>query len=187
MKNYFFSIIMPVYNREYFLEKSIESVVSQNYPNFELIVVDDGSTDRSRQIINSMIVNNPKIKIHYYRKENGERGAARNYGADRASGDFLNFFDSDDLLYPHHLFTANQLLNEHPEADWFHLAYDIKNEMSELLKARSYLDKNPNRLLISGNHLSCNGVFVRKDIFSKNQFHTNRMLAGLEDWELWLV
>ena len=148
MKDYFFSIIMPVYNREYFLEKSIESVVSQTYPHFELIVVDDGSTDRSRQIINSMIVNNPNINIHYYRKENGERGAARNYGADRAKGDYLNFFDSDDLLYPQHLFTANQLLNKHSEVDWFHLSYDIKNEMSELLKAGPSFRKKPNRLLI---------------------------------------
>ncbi len=186
MKNYFFSIVMPVYNRESFLEKSIQSVVSQTYPHFELIVVDDGSTDGSRQIINSMIVKNPKIDIHYCRKENGERGAARNLGANKASGEYLNFFDSDDLLYPNHLAQANALLNKQPKAQWFHLGYEIKNEYLEKKGRGPLLFKNANRKLISGNHLSCNGVFVDSEVFSQFRFNEDRHLAGMEDWELWL-
>lgn len=186
MKEYFFSIILPVYNRAAFLKKSIESVLAQTYTHYELIVVDDGSTDEGGEIVQSLIHQHPDKKIRYYYKENGERGAARNYGAEKAQGEILNFFDSDDVLYPNHLKEANTLLNTHTKALWFHLAYDLKNEQLEPLGQGPVFNEAPNRLLISGNLLSCNGVFMEKGLFFKTRFNENRVLAGLEDWELWL-
>jgi len=186
VKEHFFSIIMPVYNRATFIEKSIQSVLLQTYSHFELIVVDDGSTDNTADVVKQLINQHPDKPIKYFYKENEERAVARNYGADRASGAYLNFFDSDDLLYPHHLLRANQFLTAHPEADWFHLGYDIKDEKLHLLGKGPAFNEHPNRLLITGNHLSCNGVFIRKELFSKTRFNTNRLLSGLEDWELWL-
>lgn len=177
---------MPVYNRAGFLEKSISSVLSQTYANFELIVVDDGSTDHTAEVVKEIINKYPDKQIRYFYKENGERGAARNYGAAKASGEILNFFDSDDLLYPNHLSEANAFLNAKDEIFWFHQGYDVKNENLELLKKGPTLPEFPNRKLISGNHLSCNGVFIKKDLFVKYRFNENRLLAGLEDWELWL-
>ena len=186
MKEYFFSIIVPAYNRASFLEKSLQSVLNQTYPHYELIIVDDGSKDNSGQIVKNLIAQHPEKNIQYYYKENGERGAARNHGAEKASGEILTFFDSDDLLYPNHLSEANLLLNTQPDALWFHLGYDIKNENLEFLSKGTVFIQQPNRLLISGNHLSCNGVFIRKDLFLSTRFNENRALAGLEDWELWL-
>jgi len=186
VKEHFFSIILPVYNRAAFLEKSIQSVLAQTYTHYELIVMDDGSTDHGGQIVQSLIKQHPDKKIHYHYKENGERGAARNYGADKALGEVLNFFDSDDVLYPNHLSEANAFLNTHPQALWFHLAYDFKNANLDLLGKGPVFNESPNRLLISGNHLSCNGVFIEKKTFLASRFNENRVLAGLEDWELWL-
>ncbi len=112
MKEHFFSIILPVYNRAAFLEKSIQSVLAQTYTQYELIVVDDGSTDHGGQIVQLLIKKHSDRKIHYHYKENGERGAARNFGADKALGEVLNFFDSDDVLYSDHLSEANAYLNK---------------------------------------------------------------------------
>jgi len=158
----------------------------QTYPHYELIVVDDGSTDKGGEIVQSLIKQHPDKKIQYHYKENGERAAARNYGAEKAMGEVLNFFDSDDVLYPNHLSEANAFLNAHPQALWFHLGYDFKNANLDLLGKGPVFKESPNRLLISGNHLSCNGVFIRKELFLRSRFTENRNLAGLEDWELWL-
>lgn len=186
MKDHFFSIILPVYNRAAFLEKSVLSVLSQSYTNFELLVVDDGSTDKGGEIVQSLIQQHPDKKIRYFYKENGERGAARNYGAERAQGDYLNFFDSDDVLHPNHLAEANALINHYPQAGWLHLAYVIQDEQNNTIKKCPIFSEHPNRHLIGGNHLSCNGVMIEKGLFLRTRFHENRLLAGLEDWELWL-
>jgi glycosyltransferase involved in cell wall biosynthesis len=97
--NPFFSIIIPTYNRAHLIGNTIQSVLSQSYPHFEIIVVDDGSTDNTEDVIASF--DSPKIR--YIKIKNSERGYARNYGAKQAKGEWLYFLDSDDKLYPNHL------------------------------------------------------------------------------------
>ena len=86
-----FSIIIPTYNRAAFLPKAIESVLAQTYTDWELIVVDDGSTDNTREVVAQY--NDERI-IYIY-QENAERSAARNNGISQAKGDFICFMDSD--------------------------------------------------------------------------------------------
>ena len=93
MHNIFFSIVIPTYNRAKFIDKAIASLLNQKYEDFEVIVVDDGSTDNTEEVVKSF--NNNKVK--YYKKENQERGAARNYGAKLAKGEYINFFDSGPI------------------------------------------------------------------------------------------
>lgn len=89
-----FSIITPTYNRGKFLHTCVNSVLNQEYSNWELIIVDDGSTDNTEEIIKSFNDN----RIKYYHKENEERSVARNFGIKKANGDYLLFLDSDDFL-----------------------------------------------------------------------------------------
>src|SRR5687767_9278561 len=96
-----FSIVIPTYNRAHLIKKTIESVLAQDFADFELLVVDDGSKDDTESVVSSFT----DKRVHYFKKQNGERGAARNFGAARAKGSYLNFFDSDDLLYRNHLST----------------------------------------------------------------------------------
>jgi glycosyltransferase involved in cell wall biosynthesis len=84
------SVIIPVYNRERYLAEAIESVLNQTYPAIELIIVDDGSTDRSAEIAQ-------KYPLTYHYQPNGGMGAARNAGVKLATGKFLAFLDSDDI------------------------------------------------------------------------------------------
>ena len=90
------SVIVPIYNVEKYLEKCINSIISQTYSNIEIILVNDGSTDSSELICKKY--ENTDKRIRYYKKENGGLSSARNYGIDRAKGDYLVFVDSDDYI-----------------------------------------------------------------------------------------
>ena len=90
------SIIMPVYNSEKTLKKSIESILCQTYTNFELIIVNDGSTDTSAEICEEFSKRDSRIKV--INKENEGAGPARNMGLDIAVGEYVMFPDSDDWM-----------------------------------------------------------------------------------------
>lgn len=95
----FFSVVIPVFNRARVLPGAIDSVLAQSEHDFEIIVVDDGSTDNPAAIVEAFA--DPRIR--YVRKENGGGGTARNRGIDLAQGRFVAFLDSDDVFLPHHL------------------------------------------------------------------------------------
>lgn len=181
MDSIFFSVIIPTYNRVSFIVKTLESVLNQSYPHYEIIVIDDGSTDTTEDVILSL--NNPKIK--YFKTENQERGAARNYGISKAEGDYIAFIDSDDIMYTHCIEFANEFIQKNNKPAIFHLAHEIRDMNENIIDTTIHL-KNINQVLIKGNPLGCMNVFIRKDISQKNLFNENRMMAGFEDWELWL-
>lgn len=180
MPDPFFSVVIPTYNRAGFIRNAIISVLNQSFEDFEVIVVDDGSTDNTEQVVKLI----PDGRIRYAKKQNAERGAARNFGANMARGLFVNFFDSDDLLYPSHLETAYRFLKAH-NVELCHLGYDVKNEEGRLRRSMQHIGSIQNEIL-SGNVLSCNGVFVKREIILQNPFNEDRGLSSLEDWELWI-
>ncbi|MDQ3048360.1 MAG: glycosyltransferase [Bacteroidota bacterium] len=163
------------------MKKTITSVLNQTYPSFELIIVDDGSTDDTSVVVQSF----SDQRIQYIKKSNEERGAARNAGIKAAAGDYVTFLDSDDLFYPNHLETAFLELSK-VNHELFHIRYEILDTGGKTIKQMEFLDDSANKKLIEGNFMSCQGVFVRRDIAGKNLFNTQRELSGLEDWELWL-
>ena len=110
-----FSIIIPLYNKEKCIIKTIESITKQEYDNYEIIVIDDGSTDDSAKKVKS--INNNKIKI--YKKENGGPASARNYGVIKATGKWGLFLDADDMLEPDSLQCLDNLVHKEPNCDFF--------------------------------------------------------------------
>jgi len=177
----FFSVIIPTYNRAELIGDTVRSVLIQNFKNFELIVVDDGSTDNTSEIVDRI---NDK-RLHYYKRNNEERGAARNYGIKRSKGQYVTFLDSDDALYPNHLDVARSFIDNNSFPEIFHLAYEIKTYSGKILRRINHKgDLNLN--LLKGNDLSCLGVFIKAEIVKENLFNENRMLSGSEDWELWV-
>lgn len=175
-----FSIIIPTYNRADLLSDTIQSVLAQTYPHFEIIVVDDGSTDNTHEVVHAFQNN----KILYYKISNHERGFARNYGAKQSTGKYLYFLDSDDILYPNHLSAAFSIIQKYPNIEIFHLS--VENSYSTPYLKKYILNNQINKALIYGNILGCQGLFIRKDIFLQYLFNEDRTIAGLEDWELWL-
>lgn len=92
------SVIVPVYNTELYIRDCLDSIVEQTYPNLEVIVIDDGSTDQSGRICDEYASNHPFINV--YHQENEGLSVARNVGMDRMHGDWVVFVDSDDYLHP---------------------------------------------------------------------------------------
>lgn len=92
------SIIIPTYNRQNVIEECIASVNSQSYSNYEIIIIEDGSTDNTLQVCKKLAENNPKIRL--FEGEHKGVSAARNKGLDEAKGEFVFFLDSDDVIHP---------------------------------------------------------------------------------------
>ena len=177
-----FSVIIPSYNRANFIKQTIESVLAQTFEAFEVIVVDDGSTDNTGEIVAA--ISDPRVSYHF--KMNEERAVARNTGAKLSQGKYLNFLDSDDLLYPEHLATALEVAHLHDQPELFHLGYEIKDASTGSSLRRDDLAPTANDRLPYGNCFSCNGVFLRRDVAMKHPFNSDRNLSGTEDYELWL-
>jgi glycosyltransferase involved in cell wall biosynthesis len=95
----FFTIVVPTYNRAHLLPRAIESILAQTFQDFEVIIVDDGSTDHTADVVSAL----GDDRIEYLSQENAGASAARNRGAAAASGSFLTFLDSDDEALPHWL------------------------------------------------------------------------------------
>ncbi len=180
-KNISFSIVIPTYNRASFIVNTINSILTQTYQNFEIIIVDDGSIDNTEEVVKTII--NEKIK--YYKINNSERGAARNYGTLKSTGDYVTFLDSDDELLPHYFSNACESITKYNNPPFLHLGYEIINPDSSLLFHVNDLKNDEIDFLVKGNLLSCMGCFMRTDISRKFLFNEDRELAGSEDWELW--
>lgn len=102
-----FSIIVPVYNVEQYIEKCLDSICNQTYSNYEVIIVNDGSKDQSEMIIKKYIHD---ARFQYYKKENGGLSDARNYGLTYVTGEYLLFVDSDDYIEPNLLQKLNEMI-----------------------------------------------------------------------------
>lgn len=109
-----FSIITPVYNAKKYIGRTIRSVLAQSYQDWELICVDDGSSDDSGRILDDFTRKDSRIRVVH--QENGGEGAARNTALKRATGDWIIFLDADDLLSPWALAEYARVSSQHPEA-----------------------------------------------------------------------
>ena len=98
--NQLISIIIPVFNAEKYLRQCLDSILAQTYTNYEVVIINDGSTDKSGDIIDDY--GKYDDKIHPYHRNNGGVSSARNFGLDKAKGDWIIFVDSDDFILPNH-------------------------------------------------------------------------------------
>ncbi|KWX89396.1 hypothetical protein AMQ83_00860, partial [Paenibacillus riograndensis] len=106
------SVVIPLYNVEKFIGKCLDSFRNQTYKDFEVLVVDDGSSDKSALIVSDYI-NSGDLNIKLIKQNNAGVSAARNKGIDEASGDYLCFVDADDLIAPEYLnIIANEIMNK---------------------------------------------------------------------------
>lgn len=174
----FFSIVIPTYNRANLIEKTIRSVLSQDFVDFEIIVVDDGSTDATQAVVQE--INDPRIRYIY--QENGERGKARNTGVINASGSYIFFLDSDDLIYPDHLSHAFKNLESLEFPVFFHSRYELL-EGNRSGKSTRLIKKNLLPKVQEQNQFACQ-FYLRKSEALLFPFSENRELKIGEDWEV---
>ena len=124
-KNDLISIIVPIYNVEKYLRMCLDSIENQTYSNLEVLLIDDGSTDDSGKVCQEYVARDSRFR--YIKKENGGASDARNFGIDRASGEYLSFVDSDDWLAPTYVEDLYQVAKR-THADTVVAHYTIYNE-----------------------------------------------------------
>lgn len=107
------SVIIPLYNKQSSISKTIASVLNQTYTDFDLVIVDDGSTDESVAVVEA--INDPRIRL--IKQDNGGPGKARNIGISEANGEWIVLLDADDELLPDALSTFFKLISKHPDVD----------------------------------------------------------------------
>jgi glycosyltransferase involved in cell wall biosynthesis len=120
---------LPTYNRARFLPQAIQSIRDQQGSDWELIIVDDGSTDETSELIVQLTADIEQ-PVRYIRQENQGAYAARNTGLDHASGNYIAFFDSDDIWLPHHLKDCVEALAANPDVHWVYGACRVVDEQT---------------------------------------------------------
>jgi glycosyltransferase involved in cell wall biosynthesis len=135
----FFSVIIPVYNRPQEVDELLESLCQQHYQNFETLIIEDGSEKRCKNIVEGYT---DQLDISYYYKENSGQGFSRNFGFERANGDYYIVFDSDCIIPPHYFETVNRYLKEHP-VDAFGGPDRAHTDFTSTQKAISYAMTSP--------------------------------------------
>ena len=178
-----FSIILPTFNRGHLLARAIQSVLDQTYTNFELIIIDDGGDDDTQEVADSFADD----RIAYHWKENEERSIARNYGINKANGDYINFLDSDDWQYPNHLQVAHEIISSKRSPDMVHLGFEFQDNNGNKLLIQNDWEKEPEKVLIRENVYHGNAIFIRNDIIQKYKFLDSPYAIIGEDWYLWLT
>jgi len=182
------SIILPAYNVEKYIAKSIESVLNQTYKDFELLVVIDGSPDKSKEVAQSF--EDDRIKI--FEKENGGLSDARNYGLEHANGEYIYFMDSDDWIEPD-LIEDNIKILEQEKLDLIIFGYIQDNEDSNgnvissksILSEVLYYKKGDKDLVINAHQLGIMGYawnkIYRKSFLDQHQFRFQKGISLVED------
>ena len=160
----FFSVIIPTYNRGHLIGRSIKSVLDQTFEEFEIIVIDDGSTDNTKEIVDSY--RNPKIKYIY--QKNTERSAARNNGIQNASGKWICFLDSDDIYLSEHLSTLKENISQNEDPKLFITGNLIRSKNSE--SKHQLIDTSNKTILeeIANKFILMNSVCVHASILKKS-------------------
>ena len=176
------SVIMPAYNADKTINTAIQSVLSQTFSDFELIVIDDCSNDRTSDIINSY---NDKRIIYTKNIQNSGASASRNIGISKARGEWIAFLDSDDFWDENKLSKQLQLHNNKPDAV---LSYTASAFIDQDGKKYSYVmpaEKMVSyKTLLKRNVLSCSSVMIRADIIKNIKMPGDYMS---EDYYTWLM
>lgn len=177
------SVIIPTYNRGKLIEKSVNSVLGQSYKNIEVIVIDDGSTDNTENVIRS--INDERL---VYIKLEGNHGAcnARNVGIDNSTGKYIAFQDSDDIFYKNKLEKQiKNLIKKKADLDFCSIKINFfdnsvvipNDDIKKRLKKSSVID-----LLCEGNFISTQAILAKKEVFRKIRFDVS--LPRFQDYDL---
>jgi glycosyltransferase involved in cell wall biosynthesis len=177
------SIVIPNYNHAKYLSEAIQSVLGQTYRNFEIIVIDDGSTDNSREVVIQF-----GNQIRYIWQENRGLSAARNTGIHVAKGEFIGVLDADDMYEPDFLNTLVAILQANPDADAVYCGFQFVDMTNNLLPqvgvweipSDHFYDK-----LVDGNFLVPPCMLIRRHCY-QDVGSFDESLRACEDWDMWL-
>ena len=186
----FFSIVIPTYNRSHTLSRPIDSVLNQSFQDFELIIVDNGSTDNTKEWISK---NYQTEKINYsYQIGSGSPASPRNKGISLAKGQWLCLLDSDDMWNTNKLQFTFDAIQNHLNLDVIchneNIYYEDINKIGKISKYGPVSKNMYKEMLLFGNRLSTSATSIRIEFLKNNnlKFNESSELATVEDYDLWL-
>ena len=170
------SVIIPLYNKEHYIESTIQSVLQQTFNDFEIIIINDGSTDNSAQKTKAI----KDSRIRYYYQKNQGVSSARNYGIKVSKGEFIAFLDADDTWRSGFLKAMYELAQQYPQESVFSVAQE--NRPITTLPSGVTVVKD----FCSYFYCFCTGsLFFRKEVFENVGFFKQNIHIG-EDFDMWL-
>ena len=178
------SVIIPAYNAEHTIQETVQSVSKQTFSDSEIIVIDDGSSDRTLDVVREIA--DPRLKCFSY--ANGGSAVARNRGISHATGEFIAFLDADDMWTPDKLELQLEALQRHPEAgvaySWTYFLY--KNEHQSYADTSSCYEGDVYAQLLIRNflHNGSNPLIRKEAIDTIGLFHTD--IISCEDWDFYI-
>jgi len=184
------SVICPTYNSERFVEKTIKSVFNQTKLPNELILIDDGSTDNTIKVLESVCEKHDElIETHILKTKHKGPGAARNMGIKKAKSEWIAFLDSDDIWHINKIERVIDSIKENKEINFIchHEMLIRKNKSQKIMfYSKNYNSKEPIRKqLYYANFFSTSAVVCKKNIFDENGYF-DESLQSAQDYELWL-
>ena len=181
-----FSVIIPTYNSSKTITKTVFSVLNQNYQNFEIILVDDGSTDNT--VSNVELISDSRIKI-FKIKRSGGPAKPRNYGINKSKSNWICFLDSDDLWENNKLETLSKSIKKYNFDILCHNEYIQKSNKITIAKYGPFKKEFYKSLLIEGNSLSTSATMLSKKFLLKNnlKFNESYKFVSVEDYDLWML
>ena len=182
------SVILPTYNHARFLKNAIDSVIKQDYSNWELIIIDNYSTDHTDQVIS--LFKDDRIKNHKI-NNHGIIAKSRNKGIQESKGDWIAFLDSDDIWYLNKLSTIINYLNRYKKIDivcsneYLHNKSTGKKHKLRYGPSSKYFYKD---LLVNGNKLSTSATLVKRSFLNAKKlfFDESKIFITVEDYDLWM-
>ncbi|MCB0193220.1 MAG: glycosyltransferase [Anaerolineae bacterium] len=178
------SIITPNYNHAQYVGDAIRSVLAQDYQNFEMLIIDDGSTDNSREVVAQFTDD----RIKYIWQENKGLSAARNTGINIAKGELIGLLDADDIYETDFLSTLVSILTTNPELDGITCGYQFVDHGNKPLYQREARLIEPSQFyeaLISGNFLVPESMLAHRYCYEAVGPY-DETLRACEDWDIWL-
>ena len=170
------SIIVPAYNQQEWIADTLDSVLAQTYPDWECIVMDDGSTDRTLEIAESYSGRDSRIRV--FSQVNGGPSNARNNAIKHSKGEYILPLDADDLISPQYLELAVKRFSEFPETKLVYCQADFTGDMSGPWELRPYVYDEFIRI-----NCIFNACMFRRSDFDKTGGYDESMRSGLEDWD----
>lgn len=178
------SVIIPAYNSEKTIQKTIESILNQTFTDFELIIINDGSQDYTLDIVSRF--HDPRIKVFSY--ENAGGNVSRNRGLKQALGEFVSFLDADDLWTPDKLRDQLQALQENTDAQVAYSWTDYINENGEIFLSGTHITADGDvyeKLLVNNFLENGSNPLIRKEaLLQLGGF--DESLEAAQDWDMWL-
>lgn len=172
---------MPCYNHGAFIQEAVDSVLQQSYPNLELIIVDDASTDsRVHQIIKSLLKKDTRIKTIFLENNSGP-AAARNRGIEAADGTYILPLDADDRIAPSYIEEAVKVIESAPNAGVVYCEVEFFGTMKGKWNLGNYSFPE----ILSANMVISSALY-RKSDWARYGGYNENMRDGLEDWDFWL-